>query len=82
MPPAEKVRFDINSALEHILNDLPKLERGAVNLTTSSPAIADVGRNTIGASWANFFTNLMLICARVVISPEFSGPISSPSSTV
>jgi putative methionine-R-sulfoxide reductase with GAF domain len=42
LPPAVKVSFDINSALEHILNDLPKLERGAVSLTTASPAIANV----------------------------------------
>lgn len=42
MPTAEKVPFDINSALKHILNDLPKLEREAVSLTTTSPAVANV----------------------------------------
>jgi GAF domain-containing protein len=42
LPPTEKVSFDINSALEHILNDLPKLERKAVSLATASPAIANV----------------------------------------
>jgi putative methionine-R-sulfoxide reductase with GAF domain len=40
LPPAEKVSFDVNSAVEHILHDLPRLERGSVNLKAQSPAVA------------------------------------------
>jgi putative methionine-R-sulfoxide reductase with GAF domain len=42
MPTPENVPFDINSALKHILNDLPKLEREAVSLKTTSPAVANI----------------------------------------
>jgi GAF domain-containing protein len=42
LPPAERVPFDVNAILDHILGDLPKLERGAVDWTAASPAIARV----------------------------------------
>jgi GAF domain-containing protein len=41
LPLAQRVPLDVKSAIEHILGDLPRLEREAVSLTADTPAVAN-----------------------------------------